>query len=1209
MGPRLKLPSPHGTPHYVVTLLGGFQLLSFGNPLKLPAGKATELFAYLLLNPTVTHYREALVELFWETAPPERGQRRLSNTLYQLQKIIGEGWFLRDNSSITLNPTVEVTVDVWQLESWAKSSQIEDCNAAIALYRGELLPEIYHDWVLAKRVALRDTYIALLLNVAQDAERQGELLRALELYRQLATAEPLYEEGQRGVIRTLLGLERSIEALAYYQKVKELLNDELNVLPAPPTQALGEQAEQVLHARQAVAAPSNPFVRPPFVGRTTERAHLLALLQQATLGQGGLGLLLGEAGIGKSRLLEEVAAAATWRGWQVVWGRGQELTLPSPYTPFQEAIVAALPPTRRQQLKHRVQPLWLNILGQAFPPLADMSDGSTFHQQEFQNTERLALAIQRILEPLQQITPHLFILDDVQWADESFWKVMNHLREPLAQSHCLLLLAGRAEELKSDSERWEMIDAWSRDGMPTLTLEGLKATDLTALIRTVTPDEAGDPQKLHRATNGNPLLTLAMLQATDTPYTTPPPLKALFHRRISHLSLLAHKIVQAAALLGYRFAYEHLAKVVARAGLESGELLTAMGELENRGLILLEAEGYRFQHDTLRRTIYEAIPPAVQLYWHRHILAVLVEESFIAPTHLLHHAEQAGDEAAIIRYAMAAGRMALAGYAMASASHYFTRALELLPTSEQEDRYQALLGRLQAENILGNRVAQLRDLELLQEIATQSDNAAWQAEAREQAAYYYWSVGSFQEAATTIEAGLAIYADSPNPKREAALRVVLGRIVREWGQYHEARQQITLARSLYRQLGDRDGDAIATDLLGGIAWQMGNHSLGADLHQQAAELFRANGNIIREAQALNNLGANLWSLERYLEARATHERALPLCREQGHRRGEADNLDNMGGVAWILGDYETAIDLYSQALTIRRSLKDRWGMAISLGNLGSAYRLWGKAAEALPFYEEAITLNQELARKHGLGYTLHGQGLAFLALGEDAAAEQALFAATEIRATLTERQHWAESQAGLLYVYLQRGDYEEATRLLTLALETLPQITRAAIRQWVHMAAFALYQAVGKGTLSQLHLQAAHRELLAVAATLPPTERDSFLGRVPLNRQLLKAIQQNSRQVTVRLVATHVPLGRKLTPDDYTSVQWTLYSPLDEAISAKGERRRHILQRLSDEATRQGATPSDEDLAAALNVAVRTIERDLATLLAAGIQLPTRRRK
>jgi hypothetical protein len=94
----------------------------------------------------------------------------------------------------------------------------------------------------------------------------------------------------------------------------------------------------------------------------------------------------------------------------------------------------------------------------------------------------------------------------------------------------------------------------------------------------------------------------------------------------------------------------------------------------------------------------------------------------------------------------------------------------------------------------------------------------------------------------------------------------------------------------------------------------------------------------------------------------------------------------------------------------------------------------------------------------------------------------------------------------------------------------------------------------------------------------------------------------------VRLVRANVPLGRQLKDDDYVIISWTLHSPEDDSYASSQERRHHVLARLLDEAQRQGAAPTDNDLADALNVSRRTILRDMETLATEGRVLPTRRR-
>jgi hypothetical protein len=161
----------------------------------------------------------------------------------------------------------------------------------------------------------------------------------------------------------------------------------------------------------------------------------------------------------------------------------------------------------------------------------------------------------------------------------------------------------------------------------------------------------------------------------------------------------------------------------------------------------------------------------------------------------------------------------------------------------------------------------------------------------------------------------------------------------------------------------------------------------------------------------------------------------------------------------------------------------------------------------------------------------------------------------------------------------------------------------------VHLIAYRAMAEWGQRATALEHLRAAEAAMRALAETLAPEDRLRFLERVPYNRRVVEAVADNSEFTTARLARAAAPLGRALAEADFVAVRWTLSTVSDAAISDATERRRHILRRLLAEAGAQSAAPTDADLARALGVARRTIERDMAALQAAGHALPTRRRK
>lgn len=198
-----------------------------------------------------------------------------------------------------------------------------------------------------------------------------------------------------------------------------------------------------------------------------------------------------------------------------------------------------------------------------------------------------------------------------------------------------------------------------------------------------------------------------------------------------------------------------------------------------------------------------------------------------------------------------------------------------------------------------------------------------------------------------------------------------------------------------------------------------------------------------------------------------------------------------------------------------------------------------------------------------------------------------------------------ETEAALaLSMYLD-GDSLGAHALLEAASARMIEHDRPALRQWIWYVTYRTAQP----SIALDALQQAQAAMHAAALALPPDARERFLDQVPLNRAVRTALAARCQRIQVPLVRADVPLGRPLTSSDYVVVEWTLEAPDDAAIGRPAARRKYVLRRLLAEALAQGAAPSDSDLALALGVSTRTIERDMIQLRSAGFTAPTRRRR
>lgn len=185
-----------------IWLLGGTRVEHVGSALPVTGPKLQALLALLALNPGRPFTRAALADCLWPDAAPERVRPTLSDLLYRLRQALGPGWFTSEAGLVTLRAGPELWVDVEQFERLAAQDDPEAAQAAAALYRGELLPELFDDWLVVRRAALHERLVAGLLRVGASAEASDALDRALTAYQRAAQADPLDEDAVRGLHHT-----------------------------------------------------------------------------------------------------------------------------------------------------------------------------------------------------------------------------------------------------------------------------------------------------------------------------------------------------------------------------------------------------------------------------------------------------------------------------------------------------------------------------------------------------------------------------------------------------------------------------------------------------------------------------------------------------------------------------------------------------------------------------------------------------------------------------------------------------------------------------------------------------------------------------------------------------------------------------------------------------------------------------------------------
>jgi len=1183
-----------------VHLLGGFRVSLDGQAISgLNRPKIQALFAYLLLHPLTTDQREIIADKLRPEAAPEQQRRNLSSTLYRLRQILGGDWLNANSHTISLAAHARLWVDVWEFESLLKRGDPEALQMASEQYRGELLPGIYDDWLLPRRERLREQNLSCLLKLGEIHEVAHRFEKGLSFYRQMLSLDPQREEAGRGVMRCLARLGRFPDALNTYETLQGSLAQTLDVAPGTETRQLANQLRSEWELHQQVSAYSFPS---QFVGRLAERTRLLSLLEQARQGQGKLVLLMGEAGIGKTRLLEELAQAADWRGWRVVWGRADEFKITPPYGPLSQAVQQALPPARREQLESggkgsALALVSVQLLGQPAPQPVPESSSSA----------QLVHALSVLLDGLQRISPHLILLDDLQWSDPDVWPLLDGLRASLGKMAILLALAVRSDEITLQPAAWSFLHTWDQENEVIIQLTGLGLRELGELAMPWHLN--GDKiEKLATASGGNPMFALELLRTEELEIHLQdhPTLSELALQKMIVLSAEAQYALQIAAIIGYHFTYSLWEAIIAAENIDALKIPLLAGELERPGMLHLRADGYSFAHDTLRSAIYTHIPSPQRRQLHQQALRIL-ELGNAQTLDLLYHAQQAQAGEKVACYALLAGEQALASFNYTTAVTFFTLALETPHPEDAIHRFRAISGRAQASDVLANRAAQHNDLLALQPLADQLGDR-YRAEVCGDLAHYYWTTGDYQQAIVTGQRGLEIASQLGDRHMWAAILQTLGKASRDQGYYAQARTWFEKALNEYQAVGDTHGTAIVLDLLGIVAQREGQVERAEEHSSRAVSIFRELGDIYNEARALSNLGVVRWMLGDYVLAQESFQTALRINQQIGDRRAELASLSNLASLAGIRGDLEFSLSLLDLALVLARQAGSRDLLANLLLNRGITLHSLGRLRDALDSMDESLALNRTLGRRRGEGYVQYNRGKLLTDLGDYTTAQSALQESIQIRQELGEGKNLLSTQVGILRLYTAQGDWTAARSLLqhTKLSGFDYQKDDPEIRQELNLVAFQVFQAMGEETQALEHLIEAEAAMLENAAALPQMDRPRFLEAIPLNRETRAAVEACSRRSEARLARANAPRGKALTANDFISITWTISAPGDRRFRPDSARRQQVLRRLIAEAETQNAAPTDDDLARALGVSRRTILRDTEVLLGEGVDIKTR---
>jgi DNA-binding SARP family transcriptional activator/tetratricopeptide (TPR) repeat protein len=952
-----------------ISLFGGLTVRWDDLPLpSIPGPVNRSLFAYLAAYHDRPHTRDLLAGTFWPDLPDDLARRRLSQALWQIGRALAPHTvLLADRDTVQLNPALHLWIDVEQFakhraQCTAETTEaLEACALCIEQYAGEFLAGYYDEWAFREQERLREQFLAALEQLVAGHKRLGNYEHALTYARRLAAEDPWREEAHREVMRLCHLLGWDGEALRQFEICRRALAEELDVEPSAETAALAAEIAARVDAGEiphlpAVSRPGPLALlerpdRVPLVGRQAERAELVRYLDLAVTGSGGLVLLAGGAGVGKSRLMQEVARDAEWRGIAVAWGHSCELSAPLPYQPLVEVLHSAN--------LDRLPVIWKKELGRLIPEL-DAASSQDFTKAPAPEPEeekgRLLEALSRAFLALGEAGPHLIILEDLHWMDVAGFDALRALLPRLRQSRLLVVCTLRPEELAEQPTVHQSLAALEATRVPRwMDLAPLTVTETEALIQRILalsqPAEFFS-QRLHAGTEGNPFFVTETLRALvdegllvrdqEGEWTThwedatgdyaelpvPRSIAQSIERRLVLLSPTVRGLLDVAAVVGREVEFD--------LWLEAGErdeetTLAAAEELARRGLLVEANEvlGYRFAHDTIRHVVYKNLSPVRRSRWHRQVASTLEALHPNQVEALARHFYLGQDWSRAVRYALQAGERAQAVYANQQALDHY---------------------RLADGWLADGRVTRQPGSE---QTWTASEITRWRADLAERQGQVHVLVGDYGSAEAAFARARQAWSGLDDWRGAARVLNRLSFMYFVQSDYVQASDHAAAAlEALPEEASSVDLRATSLTYLGLSAWTQGLYADALQPLEEALVLFeQLDTDQYGLARCLNSLGLVYLELGDFAEADACITRSLTLRQQIGDRRGEAWCWHNQAGSALLQGDLSTARESVQTAQAIFSEIQHPEGLASCTQTLAEI-----EAAEEATVQERQISV-------------------------------------------------------------------------------------------------------------------------------------------------------------------------------------------------------------------------------------------------------------
>lgn len=1062
--------------------------------------------------------RERLCFLFWPDDAETTARRYLSHLITHLQKALRiPNCFVFDADQVGLN-FQQVWCDVPALEDLCGSlscpgpfqdfhrqetnSVLGDSSSlrlGVSLYRGSFLEGFslpasteFEEWMTQERYTLERLYLSALEVLIENFAERGQVELAIQYAQRFLDTDPLAESVHRRLIELYAMSGNRNAALRQFEICARVLEKELGVSPLPETRLVYQDVlERRIFLRQAIKPEwkSFPEISLPLVGRSQAITWLEESVQESLGGNEKVILISGEAGIGKSRVLQEFVSRFASRV-AVLSGGAYPESRTLPYYPIIQALrglfsqaTRSTPAPFSQLFLHSLDSIWLVEASRILPelrtlfpnlpsPLPAVSEEA--RSRLFDALAHMMIGLSTSSQFLRSFSCLLLCLEDLHWADSATLDWLVHLGRQIRGNRLMVLGTYRSEEADAVAElRRGLLSAGVLSELPLKGLEPSSISIFLSLLWGVPAEKNKElTEQLYASTGGNPFFLLEILktlvekggfpEVQDAGRSIPLPdtVREAVEARIQRLTSVGKQVLEAGAVIGPVFSFDWVRGV---AGRREMEVVSGLDELVARQLLIENGSEYRFHHELVERVVEDDLSPVRRQILHRRAGWTLARLNPAAVTALARHFDLGGEPRQALSYYEKAVQQAESLFAWKEAEEHQNRMLVLLerldPQQNQPDaimqRGLIWLNRAYHDYLQGKIGDRDKDLEVVKTLAEKLQQKTLYLQLLLQQVRYLNLGGHYKKAITLAKEGMQAISREELPSLS---RFTLALLYVEIAFAHyflgQPRQGFSALRSAQAARGESRNPEIQGPIehhLGYMHLHRGEYLQALTHQQEALRCHQTARDFNGMAWAELDLGFLHLKLGQFLEAKNHLEASLCLAQRISARPAEIYARTYSGYLKLYQGFYMPALECFRETIQLHQTVHQEHGVVAAEIGLGMALYHLGMDSEAGIRFQHAVERAREVSHRRRLVEALVGWGLVELDEFHLQQAAQILDEAVHLARLSECGENLAAGLAALARAQRRLGDSSAALRTAIEALTNAQRLALPVCDMWAQM--------------------------------------------------------------------------------------------------------------------------------------------------------------